>query len=188
MNALPIKGQGQFGNTPIAVAVPVAEANRVKIIDALRGVALLGILLMNIPSFSMPDYFWESFSNDPSKFDFWLNAFITVIFEGKMRAMFGMVFGAGVLLFVSKKEQAGKPVHGLFYRRMLWLVLFGLIHAHLILWKYDILYLYGVCGMLVYLFRKVKPIYLVMALPLVAVVDFTAGTLHYRSDRAKRIA
>ena len=188
MNALPIEEQSQFDNTPVAVVAPVAEASRVKLIDALRGVALLGILLMNIPSFSMPDYFWESFSNDPSKFDFWLNAFITVIFEGKMRAMFGMVFGAGVLLFVSKKEQAGKRVHGLFYRRMLWLVLFGLIHAHLILWKYDILYLYGVCGMLVYLFRKVKPIYLVMALPLVAVVDFTAGTLHYQSDRAKRIA
>jgi uncharacterized protein len=95
MDALPIEEQSQFDNTPVAVVAPVAEASRVKLIDALRGVALLGILLMNIPSFSMPDYFWESFSNDPSKFDFWLNAFITVIFEGKMRAMFGMVFERG---------------------------------------------------------------------------------------------
>lgn len=188
MNTQPIEGQSQFPNPRASVVAPVAEASRVKLIDALRGVALLGILLMNIPGFSMPNYFWESFSNDPSQFNFWLNGFITVIFEGKMRAMFGMVFGAGVLLFVSKKELAGKPVHGLFYRRMFWLVLFGLIHAHLILWIGDILYLYGVCGLLLYLFRKVNPVYLVMALPLVAVVDFTAGTLHYRSDRATRMA
>ena len=105
-----------------------------------------------------------------------------------MRALFGMIFGAGVLLFVSKKEQAGRSVTGLFYRRMFWLVLFGLIHAHLILWIGDILYLYGFCGMLVYLCRKVKPIYLVLGVPLVAVFDFTAGTLFYQHLRDKRIA
>ena len=77
---------------------------------------------------------------------------------------------------------------GLFYRRMFWLVLFGLIHAHLILWIGDILYLYGFCGMLVYLCRKVKPIYLVLGVPLVAVFDFTAGTLFYQHLRDKRIA
>ena len=113
---------------------------------------------------------------------------ISVVFEGKMRALFGMIFGAGVLLFVSKKEQAGRSVTGLFYRRMFWLVLFGLIHAHLILWIGDILYLYGFCGMLVYLCRKVKPIYLVLGVPLVAIVDFTAGTLFYQHIRDERIA
>lgn len=167
---------------------PIAAANRVKVIDALRGVALLGILLMNIPGFSMPTYSWESFKNDPSQFNFWLMLFINVVFEGKMRAMFGMVFGAGVLLFAVAKETSGRPAHGLFYRRMLWLVLFGLIHAHLILWIGDILYLYGVCGMLVYLFRNVNPKYLVMALPLVAIVDFASGAFFYRNIRTQRIA
>ena len=104
-----------------------------------------------------------------------MSAVISVGFEGKMRALFGMIFGAGVLLFVSKKEQAGRSVTGLFYRRMFWLILFGLIHAQLILWIGDILYLYGFCGMLVYLFRKVKPMYLVLGVPLVAVGDFTCG-------------
>jgi uncharacterized protein len=169
-------------------AAPVSEAQRVKLIDALRGVALLGILLMNIPGFAMPDYFSESFRSDPTNINFWVAAVISVVFEGKMRALFGMIFGAGVLLFVSKKEQTGKSVTGLFYRRMFWLVLFGLFHAHVILWLGDILYLYGFCGMIVYLFRKVKPIYLVMGVPLVAVVGFTAGTLFYQHIRAKRIA
>jgi uncharacterized protein len=175
--------------SPAKVSVaPVSEAQRLRLVDALRGVALLGILLMNIPGFAMPHYFSESFKGDPTNINFWVNAIITVAFEGKMRALFGMVFGAGVLLFVSKKQQTGKPVTGLFYRRMLWLILFGLIHAHLILWIGDILYLYGFCGMIVYLFRNVKSAYLVLGVPLVAAVDFTAGTLLYREIRARRIA
>src|SRR5437899_2896040 len=189
MNAnLPENNQIATENPAPPVAAPVSETQRLRLIDALRGVALLGILLMNIPGFAMPNYFSESFKSDPTSINFWLNAVITVFFEGKMRALFGMVFGAGVLLFVSKKEQTGRPVTGLFYRRMIWLVVFGLIHAHLILWIGDILYLYGFCGMLVYLFRNVKPAYLVLGVPLVAVVDFTAGTLFYQHIRAKRIA
>jgi uncharacterized protein len=174
-------------NPITSVAAPVAETQRLKLIDALRGVALLGILLMNIPGFSMPNYFSEAFRNDPTNVNFWVNAVINVFFEGKMRALFGMVFGAGVLLFLAKKEQLGKPMAGLFYRRMFWLVVFGLIHAHLVLWIGDILYLYGICGMLVYLFRNVKPIFLVMAVPLVAIADFTGGTLFYQNMRAARL-
>ncbi len=169
-------------------AAPVSDRERLKLIDALRGVAVLGILLMNIPGFAMPDYFSESFKSDPANINFWVSAVISVGFEGKMRALFGMLFGAGVLLFVSKKEQAGRSVTGLFYRRMLWLVLFGLIHAHLILWIGDILYLYGFCGMLVYLFRRVNPVYLVLGVTLVAILDFTAGTLFYQYVRDRRIA
>jgi uncharacterized protein len=182
MNEIPMENPAPPG------AAPVSDRARLKLIDALRGVALLGILLMNIPGFSMPEYSFESFKSDPGNVNFWVSAVISVFFEGKMRALFGMIFGAGVLLFVSKKEQAGRSVTGLFYRRMFWLVLFGLIHAHLILWIGDILYLYGFCGMLVYLCRKVKPIYLVLAVPLVAVCDFTAGTLFYQHMREKRIA
>ncbi len=166
----------------------MAEANRVHLIDALRGIALLGILVMNIPGFAMPDYSHEAYSNDPSKLNFWVSSLVTVLLEGKMRAMFGMVFGAGVLLFVSAKEASGYSAAALFYRRMLWLVLFGLIHAHLILWIGDILYLYGICGMLVYLVRNVQPKYLAMAVPLVAVIDFASGVLNYQNIRAQRIA
>src|SRR2546423_4436456 len=104
---------------PVTIrAAPVADARRVRLIDALRGVALLGILLMNIPVFAMAQYFSESFRSDPTSVNFWLNAVISVFFEGKMRALFGMVFGAGVLLFVTKKEQTGRPVTWLFYRRV----------------------------------------------------------------------
>jgi uncharacterized protein len=105
-----------------------------------------------------------------------------------MRALFGMLFGAGVLLFIGNKGKSGQSVHWLYYRRMLWLLLFGLIHAHLLLWFGEILYLYAVCGMIVYLFRKVNPRYLVLAVPLVGLLDFGAGLIQYRMIRAKRIA
>ncbi len=170
------------------VAAPVSDAGRLRLIDMLRGVALLGILLMNIPVFALPEYFSEAFKSDPGNPNFWALAFTTILFEGKMRALFGMVFGAGVLLFALKKEQVGRPVHGLFYRRMFWLVFFGALHAHLLLWFGDILFLYGVCGMLVYLFRNVKPVYLVMFVPVVALFDFGAGTLFYRNIRSARLA
>jgi uncharacterized protein len=169
-------------------AAPVNEGDRIGLIDALRGFALLGILAMNIPGFSMPDYFTEAFHNDPSQLNFWLHGFITVFLEGKMRAMFGMIFGAGILLFVGGKEKAGMPATKLFYRRMGWLALFGLVHAHLILWIGDILYLYAVCGMLVYPLRNAQPRLLAMAVPLVAVVDFTSGTLFYQHMRNTRLA
>ena len=181
-------GEAKIDNPIESGVAPVSESQRLKLIDALRGVALLGILLMNIPGFSMPSYFSESFKSDPTNINFWFDAVTSVVFEGKMRALFGMIFGAGIVLFVSKKEQGGGSVTGLFYRRMLWLVLFGLIHAHLILWIGDILYLYGFCGMIVYLLRKVNPIYLAMSVPIVATVDFTAGTLFYQHIRSQRIA
>ena len=61
----------------------------------------------------MPEYYSESFRSDPSNVNFWVNAVITVFFEGKMRALFGMLFGAGVVLFVMKKERTGASVDGL---------------------------------------------------------------------------
>jgi uncharacterized protein len=177
-----------LADSPVAPqAAPVPETQRLKLIDALRGVALLGILLMNIPGFAMAPHSSESYRDNLSDINYWFSAVISVAFEGKMRALFGMIFGAGVMLFVSKKEQTGKPVTGLFYRRMFWLVLFGLIHAHLILWIGDILYLYGICGMIVYLFRNVNPKWLVLGVPIVALVDFGTSTGFYTYVRNMRL-
>lgn len=174
--------------TSSPIIAPVSESSRITTIDMLRGFALLGILLMNIAGFSMPDHAFEKFSNDPNNINFWVFQIIGIFFEGKMRAMFGMVFGAGVLLFIANKGTNGVSVHALYYRRMFWLLLFGLIHAHLILWIGEILYLYAVCGMILYLFRNVPPKYLVWAVPIVAVVSFVAGTIQYQDIREKRIA
>lgn len=166
---------------------PVSQQKRIPTVDILRGIALLGILLMNIPFFSMPQRFSEAFRADPGSVNFWVNAFITVVFEGKMRALFSMIFGAGIILFTSNKEAAGRSTTGLFYRRMGWLVLFGLIDAHILLWEGDILYSYGVIGMIAFLFRKIKPKYLALGVPLVALIEFVLGTFFYQDIRQKRL-
>jgi uncharacterized protein len=70
--------------------------------------------------------------------------------------LFSMLFGAGVVLFTERAEAKGESPRRLHYRRMLWLILFGLLHGYL-LWYGDILYAYGMCGLLVYLFRRCEP-------------------------------
>ncbi|SMD45376.1 uncharacterized protein SAMN00777080_4025 [Aquiflexum balticum DSM 16537] len=164
---------------------PSVLINRIDIIDIIRGVALLGILILNIPYFSMEEYFTEPWNQDTSNTNFWVHAVNIVFFEGKMRALFSMVFGAGIILFTTNKEKAGKSATWLFYKRMIWLTLFGLAHAHLLLWMGDILYFYGLIGMLAFLFRKMKPKYLAMGVPIVAIIGFVANTLFMQNIRGE---
>ena len=74
----------------------------------------------------------------------------------KFMSIFSMLFGAGIFLMTSHIEASGQRPTRLHYRRMGWLMLFGLLHGSL-LWYGDILYDYALCGMLVYLFRKRRP-------------------------------
>jgi len=73
----------------------------------------------------------------------------------KFMAIFSMLFGAGIVLMWKRTQASNRPSTGLHFRRMFWLVLIGLTHAYL-LWYGDILFFYGVCGMLVYWFRKAQ--------------------------------
>src|SRR4029453_12938430 len=94
-----------------ATAQPVLGAERIAAIDVLRGVAVLGILLMNISGFALP--FAASF--DPTVggghtgSNLWVWAVGAVLFEGKMRAIFSMLFGAGMLVLTSRLEHRGPP-------------------------------------------------------------------------------
>jgi uncharacterized protein len=77
--------------------------------------------------------------------------------DQKFMTIFSMLFGAGIYLMTSRRVEASeKRPAALHYRRMFWLILFGVMHAYL-LWSGDILYDYGVCGMLVFPFRKLRP-------------------------------
>lgn len=167
---------------------PVSVNSRIYALDVLRGVAVLGILLMNIPEFSMPDRYSEAFRNDMSTVDFWVRAVVIIFWEGKMRALFSLLFGAGILLFILNKKAATGTSTRLFFQRMCWLILFGLADAHLLLWEGDVLYYYGVIGIIAFLFRKLKPQYLILGIPLVAAVEFIVQTSFYQDIREKRIA
>ncbi len=113
---------------------------------------------MNIQSFSMigAAYFNPTAYGDLSGANYWVWLLSHVLTDQKFMTIFSMLFGAGILLMTSRAESLGKPSAGPHYRRMGLLILFGLLHAHL-LWYGDILYAYGMCGLVVYLLRKLSP-------------------------------
>ncbi|MGH7460826.1 MAG: DUF418 domain-containing protein [Longimicrobiales bacterium] len=136
-------------------AAPVAEAQRIVSLDVLRGVALLGILLMNIQSFSMP---WDAYLNPTAYGDLaglnrWVWIVTHVAADQKFITIFSLLFGAGIVLMSERLARGGAGVHA---RRMTILIMFGLLHAHG-LWYGDILYAYGICGLIVYPARKLAP-------------------------------
>ena len=137
---------------------PVQEADRIVAIDVLRGFALLGILVVNIQSFSMPDaaIFNPTAYGDLTGANRWVWYLTHVLFEQKFMTIFSMLFGAGILLMTGRVEEKGLRSAGLHYRRMAVLLGFGLVHAYLV-WTGDILVCYACCGFLVYVFRKRDP-------------------------------
>jgi uncharacterized protein len=153
---------------------PTAEPERIRSLDTLRGFALLGILVMNVQSFSMPFAAYMNPTNYGDlhgiNFAVWLAGHL--FFDQKFLSLFSMMFGAGIVLMTTRvAERAERPAR-LHYRRMLWLLLFGLLHAYL-LWYGDILVLYALSGMLVYPARKWKQ----RTLLIVAAASLAFGSL-----------
>jgi uncharacterized protein len=137
----------------------------------LRGFAVLGILIMNIQSFSMigAAYLNPYAYGDLNGANYGVWILSHLLADSKFMTVFSLLFGAGVVLMASRREAAGKATAGIHYRRMFWLIVFGLLHG-LFLWYGDILYAYGVCGLLVYLFRRRSPKFLLVTGFLVAAV------------------
>ncbi len=173
----------------IVTTGPVAAAERIKTIDIVRGVALLGILLMNIPGFGID---WGSMYpvrrglHDTA--DFRTLQVISVFFEGTMRGLFSMLFGAGVILFTMNKKEisGGVTVAELYYRRLLLLVLFGVINAYVLLWPGDILFFYGLAGMVLYPFRKTAVKWLILLSIVCIGIGLFKGQLWYNETREQR--
>ncbi len=143
---------------PVA-AEPVRADERFASVDLLRGVALCGILAMNIVDFAWPEakYMNPYAGPDrPSVLDLSAWTFNHVVFDTKMMTLFSMLFGAGLVLMGDRAEARGASIRGVYYRRVLWLLAIGLCHAYLI-WAGDILVMYAECGLLLYLFRKKTP-------------------------------
>ncbi|MEO6406515.1 MAG: DUF418 domain-containing protein [Ferruginibacter sp.] len=169
---------------------PVDTADRIKTIDIIRGVGLLGILLMNIPGFGIDQsaYYYLTHGSYTST-DFYTHKVVSIFFEGTMRGLFSMLFGAGMILFtMNKKEVPGAvPVIHLYYRRLLWLLFFGVINAYVLLWWGDILFFYALCGMLLYPFRNSKPRLLIILGILCFCIASLKTSLWYNEDREKRL-
>ena len=155
-------------------AMPVTQQERITVIDSLRGIALLGILLMNIIVFGIPfpAFLKLSVLNEMGTINEKAWFLIEWPLEGTMRAIFSMLFGAGIILFTSRLEKKGEGllVADYFMRRQLWLLAFGLINAFVFLWVGDILFEYALAGMALFAFRNVSPKKLLMAAGIVLLI------------------
>jgi uncharacterized protein len=141
----------------------------------LRGFALLGILAMNIRAMAAP---FGAYMYPYALFDYVgasreAYVFTSVVFDLKMMGLFSMLFGAGVLLYAGKSQAGGGSPRGLWFRRMFWLLVIGLVHSYLI-WNGDILVPYALCGLLLlWWVRRLRPAYLLAA----AIVVLSVGGL-----------
>jgi uncharacterized protein len=155
-------------------AAPVSAADRLQSLDVLRGVAVLGILVMNIYAFAMP---FAAYSNplvmggrDWYNLGTWFTTH--VLFDQKFMSIFAMLFGAGIVLMMNRLEARGASFGPIFFRRQFWLLIIGALHAYL-LWFGDILFFYAATGVLVYLFRHRQP----RALLLIGLIFLLVGVL-----------
>ena len=162
----------ESANSPVPVngngLSPITANERFVSIDVLRGVAILGILVMNIYGFAMP---FVAYGNplalggtEPHNLATWF--FTHILFDLKFLSIFAMLFGAGLAVMSTRAESWGTPFGRIYYRRQFWLLLLGAIHGYLIWWG-DILFAYAAIGMLVYLFRNRGPRTLIIVAALI---------------------
>lgn len=145
--------------------------SRIRTLDLIRGVAVLGILAVNITSFAAPGGagYSPNLPSPGSPADNWAFGFTLIFFEGKMRALFSLLFGASLLLYVERKDAAGADGAMLQVRRLLWLGLIGWLHF-LLLWDGDILFLYAAVGLGALALRRTAA----LELTIIALLLFTA--------------
>jgi uncharacterized protein len=131
-------------------ATPVAAQDRIETLDVLRGFALLGILAMNIRGMAAPlsTYIFPYALFDYAGASRAAYLFTSIVFDLKMMGLFSMLFGVSVLLYAAKSTEGDRPPRALWFRRMGWLLVIGLVHAYLI-WGGDILVPYALCGILI---------------------------------------
>ncbi|MEP3050328.1 MAG: DUF418 domain-containing protein [Erythrobacter sp.] len=136
-------------------SAPTKRADRIESLDFIRGLAVMGILAANIVAFGQPftAYMYpEAFlvsTNDPGGWQ-WIAQFVGI--DGKMRGLFTLLFGAGLFLFMERAWARGSS-RWLQARRLMWLLMFGLLHYFLI-WRGDILTFYAIGGLIVLLCLK----------------------------------
>jgi uncharacterized protein len=138
-----------------ADAKPVSSSERLFSLDLIRGVALLGILIMNMPGFATSFYSGLSGSDQwLNWWDEWTATLRNVLFSGKFNSMFSLLFGIGFTIQLERLlERRGAAGLGIYLRRLAALFLFGAIHM-LVFWTGDVLHMYALLGMLLVFLRN----------------------------------
>jgi len=135
---------------------PVSARQRIVTLDIVRGFALLGILIMNMPGF-VSSFFAEADGSHlwSAPIDRGAELIRDMLFSGKFNSMFSLLFGIGFTIQFARMEQIA-PGHAtqLYLRRLLVLLAFGLLHA-MFFWTGDVLHVYAILGLLLlFVLRK----------------------------------
>lgn len=130
---------------------------RVDSLDLLRGVAILGIFLMNTQSMLLPQtaYTNPSVYGDFRGWEFWSYVFTNTFADMKFITIFSFLFGAGIMLQGERVASRGMSAAAIHYKRMIILLIFGMIHAFGI-WYGDILTTYACCGLLFFPLKRLS--------------------------------
>jgi uncharacterized protein len=164
---------------------PIMQSDRIQSLDIMRGIVLFGILLMNINGMGLAHAYEDpTVSGGATGWDLYTWITTNMFFEGTMRALFSLLFGVGMFVLLDRLEKKGAGINAanIYFRRLTWLLVFGLIHCYLLLWVGEILYNYALMGFLVFSFRNMAPKKLII----ISVLLFSAGTLwnyvDYKND------
>lgn len=150
---------------------PIAPDERIATLDVLRGLALLGILLMNMEAFVGPlDLSTSGIDPHWQGVDRWADAFVYIFVQGKFFTLFSLLFGAGFAVMAQRAEVAGRDFTRFYLRRSLGLLGIGLVHA-LLLWSGDILVVYALLSFLLLAFREAPRAWL----PVMGVLAYLAA-------------
>src|SRR5262245_22420752 len=118
---------------------PVSPEERIALLDVLRGFALLGIIIMNLPGFNTP---WESCSLDPRLFPGLVDRAAALVMDflvaGKANSTFSFLFGLGLTIQMHRAEARGGNIVPVYLRRLAFLFAIGAVHAVLV-WSGDVL-------------------------------------------------
>jgi uncharacterized protein len=171
-----------------AAMLAAPRQERFESLDVLRGLAALGIFAVNIQAMALPAAMFANPSINTEYFDdtgqrLW--AFVSTFIQFKFITIFSALFGAGIILMAG--EEKPSPKFGLHYRRMFWLLAFGLTHAFVI-WFGDILTPYAVAGMIAILARRwgARMLFIVGFI-LVALSSLTQLSMFMASEEGRQI-
>lgn len=171
--------------TPTSLT-PLKPSDRIHSLDIMRGIVLFGILIMNINAMGLARAYDDpTVSGGSTRWDLYTWITSNMLFEGTMRALFSLLFGVGMFILLDRLEKKGAGIEAanIYFRRLTWLLVFGLIHSYILLWYGEILYDYALMGFLVYTFRNMAPKKLIFA----AIFLFGIGTLwnytDYKNDK-----
>lgn len=171
---------------------PIRVGERLQTLDILRGFALLGILLLNIEDFAGHEAVFDfpvglakpAFIGWHAHLDYALVIFNWIFAEGKMRTLFSMLFGAGVVLLTERidRGEGAKRTATVFYRRNMWLLLLGLCHG-LLIWAGDILLEYAILALVfLYPLRRLTARDLIVLGVLIALVGSSRARILHTSE------